>query len=562
MFSKSRLLPTGFLVLLIGLFVCGLGFCAGKTKKVLPLTFTGRDGGEMVLIPADEFEMGSNDGELDEKPVHHVYVDAFYIDKYEVTNAQYAAFLNAKGKHGEGDLVWYHAGPYSQIARIGSRYEVREGYENHPVEVSWYGAMAYAAWAGKRLPTEAEWEYAARGGLRGATYPWGNTIDADSGQANYGSNGIKPVGRSVANGYGLCDMAGNVWEWCLDEYNADFYSVSPRSNPVSGGTVTNVINKFTNVKNFRVLRGGSCVGDARNVRVANRNSNDPSSHTGFRCARTVSPEEVTIEPEEEVTVAPAVPPDAKMVLIPAGDFEMGSEDAEAHVNQQPIHTVYVDAFHMDKYEVTNAQYAVFLNEMGKHSEGGLRWYDTGDRHARIALLGGRYKVSVGYENHPVTMVSWYGAMAYAAWAGKRLPTEAEWEKAARGGLVSQKYPWGNTIDIDSGQANYGSNGTKPVGGYAANGYGLYDMAGNVWEWCLDEYNESFYAVSAARNPLSGAPSIQWLLGNYTGVQSSRVLRGGSWYLSAVALRSASRDGYPPTSTPPIFGFRCVRAVSP
>jgi len=280
------------------------------------------------------------------------------------------------------------------------------------------------------------------------------------------------------------------------------------------------------------------------------------------------------EEAEDFTVEPAVPPD--MVLIPAGEFEMGSNSGES--GEKPVHSVYVDAFYLDKYEVTNAQYAVFLNEMGKDSEGGLVWYDAGDAYARIALLGGSYKVMVGYENHPVEAVSWYGAMAYAAWAGKRLPTEAEWEKAARGGLAGQKYPWGNAApngtqcnfadrnfasDWSDKTADDGYQYTAPIGSYPPNGYGLYDMAGNVWEWCLDEWDSDFYAVSAARNPLSGAQSLRWLLNNYTGVKSLRVLRGGSWVNDARSVRVAFRSYSNPSDTgynPD--GFRCARAVSP
>jgi len=265
-------------------------------------------------------------------------------------------------------------------------------------------------------------------------------------------------------------------------------------------------------------------------------------------------------PVDIVTAPPSEPPPG-MVLIPAGEFRMGSNRGDS--DEKPVHTVYVDAFYMDKYEVTNAQYAEFLNEMGKHREGGLRWYDTGDAAARIALLGGRYEVSVGYENHPVTEVSWYGAMAYAAWAGKRLPTEAEWEYAARGGLSGSTYPWGNA-DADATRENFNNNvgDTTAVGKYPPNGYGLYDMAGNVWEWCLDQYNSSFYAVSAVRNPLSGAQRLGWLLDNYIGVKSLRVLRGGSWINLVSHLRSGRRGNMNPSYTVSDNGFRCVRAVSP
>ena len=251
-----------------------------------------------------------------------------------------------------------------------------------------------------------------------------------------------------------------------------------------------------------------------------------------------------------------------MVLIPAGEFQMGSEDAEAWENEKPVHSVYVDAFYMDTYEVTNAEYAAFLNAKGKHAEGGQTWLHIGSHTARIEFVAGTYRAKVGYENHPVVRVSWYDAMAYAKWKGKRLPTEAEWEKAARGGLSGQKYPWSNSIDSTRANYNFSIRDTTAVGTYAANGYGLYDVCGNVWEWCLDEYDEEFYAVSPARNPLSGANSIQWILDNYTEIKLSRVLRGGSLSDSAQPVRVATRFNHVPTFTADDLGFRCARSVSP
>ena len=173
-------------------------------------------------------------------------------------------------------------------------------------------------------------------------------------------------------------------------------------------------------------------------------------------------------------------------------------------------------------------------------------------------------MEAGYEHHPVVEVSWYGAMAYAAWVGKRLPTEAEWEKAARGGLSGLTYPWGNAIDATRANYDWYIGDTTAVGKYPANGYGLYDMAGNVWEWCLDEYNLRFYEIShlRAQNPLSGVNSIEWLLDNYTSVKSDRVFRGGSWYHGAIDARVARRGNGPPTNSFFTNGFRCVRAATP
>lgn len=233
-----------------------------------------KDEAEMVLIPEGEFQMGSNTGDTDEKPVHTIHLDAFYIDKYEVTVAQYKQFIAATG-HPEPTKCWDDP-QYNQ--------------PNHPVVgVTWYDAMAYAEWAGKRLPTEAEWEKAARGGLTGKKYPWGDAAPEDDEQfrANYDFLGhvdgktTFPVGSFPPNGYGLYDMAGNAWEWCLDEYQQNFYASSPRENPLAGEFLTD----YKAITSARVIRGGCWENYDNLIRVSNRNREHPTRlyHQGFRC---------------------------------------------------------------------------------------------------------------------------------------------------------------------------------------------------------------------------------------------------------------------------------------
>ena len=268
-----------------------------------------------------------------------------------------------------------------------------------------------------------------------------------------------------------------------------------------------------------------------------------------------TPWDVRLEqiPQVQKTVVPSGTTPEGMVLIPAGEFQMGSNDGE--FDEKPVHTVYVNAFYMDVYEVTNAQYKEFVDsnpQWGKdqipsrYHDGNYLKHWTGN--------------SYGRGDHPVVYVSWYGAMAYAEWAGKRLPTEAEWERAARGGLLGKKYPWGNLLD--SSKANYRGGGTTAVGRYLPNKYGLYDVVGNVWEWCLDAYDEDFYKGSPRRNPIVGADSIVQAASRFTTVKSSRVLRGGAWSNSRSALRVADRRSLNPVRADNSSGFRCAKTVSP
>ena len=247
----------------------------------------------------------------------------------------------------------------------------------------------------------------------------------------------------------------------------------------------------------------------------------------------------------------------EMVLIPAGQFDTTWDEVEVYSLN-----LYVDAFYMDKYEVTNAQYKKFI-------DANPQWQKN---HILDIYHNGYYldywndnNYPTGEDDYPVTHVSWYAAMAYAVWAKKRLPTEAEWDRAGRGGLVDRSYPWGNAIDPS--KANYDGNfdGPTPVGDYPANGYGLYDMSGNVWEWCLDahEYSVDYRGrIRSDPKPISGTDIIN-LTDNFCKVKSSteRVMRGGSWDNFAYDVMVGRRHGLEPTFAYGKLGFRCVKPVN-
>ncbi|NBR84902.1 MAG: formylglycine-generating enzyme family protein [Verrucomicrobia bacterium] len=296
----------------------------------------------MVWIPGGTFQMGSEEGQPDEKPVHEVTVDGFWMDKYELTNAEFEKFIKATGyvtiaerKPKQEDfpeappealvpgsivftpppgdvplhnhMAWWRYVPGANWRHPEGPDSTIVGREKHPVvHVAWFDAVAYAKWAGKRLPTEAEWEFAARGGKEKLTYIWGNEKTPDGKwMANFwqgkfpngntlqdGFKSQSPVGSFPPNDYGLYDMAGNVWEWTSDWYLPDYYAKSPKANP-QGPQESYDPNEPGVWK--RITRGGSylcteayCWG----YRPAMRMKTSPDTglnHTGFRCVRNGPP---------------------------------------------------------------------------------------------------------------------------------------------------------------------------------------------------------------------------------------------------------------------------------
>lgn len=266
----------------------------------------------------------------------------------------------------------------------------------------------------------------------------------------------------------------------------------------------------------------------------------------------------TLQVEETYDKTDINPPKLNdMVLIPAGEFQMGSDDDEAYGDEHPIHSVYLDAFYIDKFPVTHAQYKEFIDENPEWSRHNIAEQFSDEdylKHWRVNSFPDTQAA------HPIVNVSWHAAMAYSQWVGKRLPTEAEWEKAARGGVYGNKYTWGD--DADPSMANYDWNigETTPVGQYPPNGYDLYDMCGNVWEWCLDAYQDGVAIGTSPSNPIVGANSVEWIVNHSINVKSNRVLRGGSWRIPASLVRIANRNAESPSFSLNVIGFRCVWSV--
>ncbi|MBI5527849.1 MAG: SUMF1/EgtB/PvdO family nonheme iron enzyme [Deltaproteobacteria bacterium] len=476
-------------------------------------SLTGK-GGDMCDVPAGPFMMGCNiavDNECyqgTEDPYHQVVVPAFKIDKYEVTASEYKACVTAGVC-----TAAYTGGDYNYNAT---------GKESHPINgVGWDQAKAYCAWAGKRLPTEAEWEKAARG-TDGRKYPWGNTsLDCDhaASDTTCGISGTAPVGSKPdgVSPYGAEDMIGNVWEWVEDWYH-DTYTGAPTDG---SAWVAPTGTSW-------VVRGGSWYGGGTFYLRSSFRKDLPKgwwSTVGFRCA-----------------AAPCYPncPTTQMVEIPAGDFWMGcnsSADTECQPNESPYHKVTLSTFAIDKYEVKTGDYISCVDNGVCTAAGTTNLCNFG---------------VAGNENYPINCVNWTQADTYCRWVGARLPTEAEWEKAARG-TDGRKYPWGSTpLDCEHAVIRVngcGAPGTAPVGSKPKGGspYGVEDMVGNVLEWVNDWYDENYYQNSPVQDP-TGPASGQYIVG-----------RGGGYStLTTDGLRASTRAfaakyvGY--TS----HGFRCAK----
>ena len=269
--------------------------------------------------------------------------------------------------------------------------------------------------------------------------------------------------------------------------------------------------------------------------------------------------------------------ESTMVLIPAGKFIMGTNDSQldeitrtkpglrvTFKHEQPQHTVHLDSYYIDKYETTNAQFERFVKETGHVTDAekagwGFVWEGT-EVWPRIWGANWRSPLGPGSSildkmDHPVIQVSYYDARAYAKWAGKRLPTEAEWEKAARGSIDDRLYPWGDlwsSRKLNSLEA--GPRTTTPVGSYpdGVSPYGIHDMVGNVWEWVADWYYVDYYEKCVSFNALTNPR------GPYNGTH--KVLRGGCWQNTRTVTRCSHRDNYisVPDFRVQLGGFRCAK----
>ncbi|MCY3019108.1 MAG: SUMF1/EgtB/PvdO family nonheme iron enzyme [Planctomycetota bacterium] len=567
---------------------------------------------ELVLVKAGEFMMGADDGGPEEKPVHKVKISKpYYIGKFDVTVAQFRAFADAMKFQTEAEKQnkgWtLKDGKWQEVSGVHWRNPGFKQEDNHPaVVVTWNDAQEFCKWTSKqtgrevRLPSEAQWEYAARG-PSSPKYPWGDKWEG--GMANVADASLRRAGFDMRwgefkedDGYpftspggafknaswcGAFDMAGNVWQWCQDNWNDKYYADSPTVDPQGPSTGAD-----------RVMHGGAWDSAPSHYRCAHRRHDIPASraaYNGFRCvaeceaaetgSRAALPEAPPPTPATPTNLQKDLPLNLggvrmDLVLVPAGEFMMGSDDAGAKPDEKPVHKVKISKpYYIGKYDVTVAQFRAFADATKSQTEAekwgkGWKWYDG--RWQELAGVNWRTPGFPQEDNCPVVVVTWNDAQEFCKWATKlagrtvRLPSEAEWEYAARG-PSSPQYPWGdkwegimaNVADASLRRAGFnmqwgeikeddGYPFTSPGGAYKnASWCGAYDMAGNVWQWCQDYFNDKYYGESPAVDPQGPANG------------GDRVLRGGCWHFPPGGCRSARRFHHSSGARDTYLGFRAV-----
>lgn len=473
----------------------------------------------MVPIEPGTFMMGSPEDEeerqQDERQHRVTLTQPFWLGATEVTQAQWQAFMGSNPSHfaGAGGDAPVEEVSWNDVIEFCRKLTDRERATGRLPEGYVY-----------TLPTEAQWEYACRAGSTGK---YAGDLDATGWYESNSNSTTHRVGQKRANAWGLYDMHGNVWEWCLDLYGA--YPSGRVSDP--HGSISGHI---------RVLRGGGWHSASKALRSAERSRDSPegsSSGLGFRVA--LAPEIKSVEesePERPVIGEKWTVPELDIAMVPIepGTFMMGSPaDELGRDNDELQHRVTLtQSYWLGEKEVTQGQWQALM----------------GSNPSRFTNMG---------RNSPVEPVSWNDAMEYCRKLTERegaagrlpkgyvytLPTEAQWEYACRAGTAGA---YAGNLDAMGWYSSNSDSMTHPVGQKRANAWGLYDMHGNVWEWCLDWYG--YYPSGNVTDP-DGPDS-----------GTVRVFRGGSWSYAAKGARSASRLGDTPGNRYNfVTGFRVALA---
>ena len=455
---------------------------------------------KMIAVKGGTFTMGATPEQTgansDELPTHSVTLSDYYIGETEVTQELWRAVM-------------------------GSNPSKFPGNSRRPVEtVSWNDCQTFISKLNEltgetfRLPTEAQWEYAARGGnkAQGHLYSGSDVIKDVAWYYRSNSSSPLPVKTKAPNELGIYDMSGNVWEWCSDWYGD--YSSAAQTDPTGPATGY-----------YRVGRGGSWLSDESGCRVAYRWTSNPTStdsrlglRLAYNCDETPPTGGGSVNDDQnKVYTANGV--SFKMIAVKGGTFRMGSNDGQAA--EKPVHQVTLSDYYIGETEVTQELWS--------------------------AVMGSNPSNFPGNMQRPVEWVSWNDCQTFISKLNEltgeifRLPTEAQWEYAARGGNKSKGYTYsGSNVLDDVAWYDDNSDGmTHPVKTKAPNELGIYDMSGNVWEWCSDWYGD--YSSAAQTDPTGPAT------GSY------RVIHGGGYFGGKTGV--STRAGITPTDPLRNVGLR-------
>ncbi len=485
---------------------------------------------KMIYVEGGTFQMGAtseqgSNAPSTQKPVHSVTLSSYYIAECEITQSQWQKVM--------GTTV------YQQRDKANTNWAMQGVGDNYPMYyVNWDEAQAFcrklSELTGKRymLPTEAQWEYAARGGNRSKGYKYSgsnNIAEVAWYKSNTTDGKTHPVKQKRPNELGLYDMSGNVYEWCYDWYGS--YSATAKNNPTGPSTGTE-----------RIVRSGSFYSESSYSCVSYHGGKEPSkrfSNFGFRlvCVEEddawARPSSAKSEPAKLSStnrqfVETVKDLNMKMVYVEGGTFQMGAtseQGEEAFGDEKPAHSVSLNPYYIGECEVTQAQWQ--------------------------KIMGTNPSKCKGNSMLPVETVSWDEAQAFcrrlSELTGRRyvLPTEAQWEYAARGGKRSGRYKYSgsNTVGNVAWYESNSGNKTHPVKQKQPNELGLYDMSGNVQEWCSDWYAKyASHLQAEPKGPTSG---------------TTRVFRGGSKQSVPRGCRVPFRFNAPSTSRFEYVGFRVV-----
>jgi formylglycine-generating enzyme required for sulfatase activity len=488
---------------------------------------------KLVYVTPGSFQMGANDGHKFERPKHKVTISkAYWIGKYEVTQKEYHSIMKTNP---------------SQFKNA-----------NNPVEqVTWNNAVEFCKKINEqekkarrlprgyeyRLPTEAEWEFAARGGINSRGYQYSGSNDIDKVAWYYENSGDKKlydyswsatklksnncrtheVGKKVPNELGIHDMNGNVQEFCIDLYGS--YTNSHATNPIGALSGSS-----------RVYRSGSLGNYASRCRIVSRGSVSAKykhNRMGFRLALApcIADSKMNVPTSIEKTI-PGL--GIKLVHVAPGSFMMGSNTGKS--NEKPVHKVTINnAYWIGKHEVTHGEYQAIIKDdlvhlkLGKKPANSPNWHDAVKFCQKLTAREKKAgRLPSGYEF--------------------RLPTEAEWEFAARGGNKSRGYKYSGSNNPDKVMWNSKNSGgnTYVVGSKLPNELGIYDMSGNVWEWCLDNWHDNYIGA-----PTNGS--------RWNGKSSAKILRGASCYDNSSEWNLSSRNSRSSRKSSNYVGFRIVLA---